>query len=126
MKNEYTMSKAFAAQGTPLQNCRTHWTSVDGNNVTVSLMSHQFSGGLYRDEPKPGDNRRGRVKAIKDLKYARDFCGGYFGVVMAIVKDGKVVWMPRPNLRMRLLWLDERTGAFIAKVVDSQDMALAA
>lgn len=126
MKDQHTMSESFDYFGTPLLNCRNHWSAANGDDVTVSLINRQLNGGLYRDEPQSGDNRRGRAKAIKDLKHARDRCGGYFRVVMVIEKDGKATWMPKPNLLMRLVWLDERTGAFNAKVVDSQALALAA
>jgi hypothetical protein len=128
MKREYTMTmtEAFAYYEIKIKNCRSHWSGAEGKIVVVSLWPMQFNAGVYRDEPQPGDNTRDRAKAIKDLKHARDNCDGYFRVVMATEIDGKVSWDPSPNLIMRLVSLDETTGAFIAKVVHSQELPLAA
>ncbi len=126
MKRKYTMTEAFADYGVELENCRSDWSAAKRKIVVVSCVSRQFTAGVYRDEPQPADNPRGRAKAIKDLKYARDYCEGYFRVVMATESDGKVSWAPKPNLIMQLVSLDETTGAFIAKVVDDQELPLAA
>jgi hypothetical protein len=123
--------KAFAHFGVTLTNERWSWSgrAPDGK-VVLTIWKDEMN---YKTKPPSCScfghpslsewmDRPGNTERIKDLKWARDHCGGEFSVVITTAKD------PTARVReideayptkmiMRLTGLNEQTGEFSAEVV---------
>lgn len=125
-------SKAFEYFGVVPKNIRWSWSgrSPDGQVVAVRLWQDKFEdkGRLYRswsdDEPGTWKSRPGFTELIENLMHARDQLDGVVSVILLIAKDKAAVprsidrSSPAPNLKMRVIELDEDEGTFLLKRVD--------
>jgi len=125
-------SKAFEYFGVVPKNIRWSWSgrSPDGSTVAVRLWQDRFEDGAktYRswttDVPGSWKSRPGFVELIDNLVFARDHLDGVVSVILLIAKDKKAVprsierSSPAPNLKMRVVDLDEEEGTFRLERVD--------
>jgi hypothetical protein len=127
MAKTTTLAEAFAHFGTVARNPRWAWSAVspDLRRVAVTLWEDQVrpdgSVNLFghpkveRWQSQPGNKDR-----IRNLKIARDNCGGLFHVVWVRARDIDAVpreiadRYPDDGIVMRLVDLDEQTGEFSA------------
>ena len=124
-------SQAFEHFGVVPKNIRWSWSgrSPDGQTVAVRLWQDRFDEGtrFYRswDTDKPGEwkSRPGFVELIQNLVHARDNLDGVVSVIILVAKDKKAVprsidrSFPHPDLRMRVIELDENEGTFLLERV---------
>lgn len=125
-------SKAFEFFGVVPKNIRWSWSgrSPDGSTVAVRLWQDKFEdkGRLYRswrdDEPGAWKSRPGFTELIDNLIHARDHLDGVVHVILLIAKDKTAVprsidrSSPAPNLKMRVVELDENDGTFVLERID--------
>lgn len=95
--------------------------------MAVRLWQDRFEPGgkIYRgwSDDKPGEwkSRPGFVELIENLIHARDQLDG---VVLLIAKDKRAAprsierSTPAPNLKMRIIELDEDAGAYVLERLD--------
>ena len=115
------------------KNTRWSWSgrSLEGNDVAVTVWRDRFDnkGRIYRslksDRPGEWKSRPGFTELIDNLVYARDVLEGKFHVILAIAKDEAAVPLsiersfPQPELKMRVVELDEAEGTFLLERIDS-------
>ncbi len=123
--------EAYAALNAALKNERWAWSghSADETSVVVTLWDDKIrpvEGGVRYDIFDDPDletwrTKRGNRERIRDLILARDRCDGLFRVVVArpnqagdAMLEGSL-YEARPDLTMRLIDLDEKTGEFSAE-----------
>ena len=125
-------SQAFEFFGVVPKNIRWSWSgrSVDGSTVAVRLWQDRFENGtrIYRswssDEPGEWRSRPGFVEWIENLVHARDNLDGTVSVIILVAKDKKAVprsidrSFPHPDLKMRVVDLDENEGKFLLERID--------
>ena len=125
-------SKAFEFFGVVPKNIRWSWSgrSPDGSTVAVRLWQDKFEdkGRLYRswrdDEPGVWRSRPGFTELIDNLVHARDHLDGVVNVILLIAKDRTAVprsidrSSPAPNLKMRVIELEENDGTFLLERID--------
>ena len=125
-------SKAFEYFGVVPKNIRWSWSgrSHDGSSVAVRLWQDKFEQGgrLYRswsdDVPGAWRSRPGFTELIENLAHARNHLDGVVSVILLIAKDKTAVprsidrSAPAPNLRMRIIELDEREGTFLLQRIE--------
>ena len=125
--------EAYAALGAVLKNERWAWSghSEDETTVVVTLWDDKLRevprGVRYDifDDPdiETWRSKRGNRERIRDLVLARDRCDGLFRVVLGRTNPGGdamlagSLYEARPDITMRLIDLDESTGAFSAESV---------
>ncbi len=126
--------EAYAALGAELKNDRWAWSghSADETSVVVTLWDDKIrpvEGGIRYDIFDDPDlelwrTKRGNRERIRDLVLARDRCDGLFRVVVGranaagdAMLEGSL-YEARPDLTMRLIDLDEKTGEFSAESED--------
>ncbi len=123
--------EAYASLGAELKNERWSWSghSADEATVVVTLWQDKIrpvEGGIRYDIFDDPDleswrTKRGNRERIRDLVLARDRCDGLFRVVVGRVNEtGDAMlegslYEARPDLTMRLIDLDEKTGEFSAE-----------
>ena len=123
--------EAYASLGAELKNERWAWSghSEDGTTVVVTLWDDKIrpvEGGIRYDIFDDPDleswrTKRGNRERIRDLVLARDKCDGLFRVVVGRANEtGNAMlegslYEARPDLTMRLIDLDEKTGEFSAE-----------
>lgn len=125
---------AYRSFGATLTNERWSWSAItDVGEVILTLWKDELN---YRTKPASYDlfghprlaewtDRPGNRERIEHLKWARDRSGGRFRVVIAtaVDEDANIREIaeayPRPNIIMRLVDLDERTGEFRAIMENS-------
>jgi len=121
-----TLTAAFAHFGTYPLNPRWAWSAVSPDEKTVAVTIWEDEVGPdgavnFFDHPtlETWRYRPGNKDRIRNLKVARDKCGGLFHVVMVKAADPKAE--PRQianrypaDFMMRLVDLDEETGEFSA------------
>ena len=123
--------EAYASFGAELKNERWAWSghSADETTVVVTLWQDKIrpvEGGVRYDIFDDPDleswrTKRGNRERIRDLILARDRCDGLFRVVVGRANEtGDAMlegsfYEARPDLTMRLIDLDERTGEFSAE-----------
>jgi len=125
---------AYAHFGITLKNERWSWSgrTPDGSKVVLSIWRDEID---YKSRPPKCDyfghsrlsiwiDKPGNRERIDNLIWARDHCGGLFGVVIASAvnpnaEPRKIAEAYSTNLTMRLLDLDERTAEFIAEMVEN-------
>lgn len=124
-------SKAFEYFGVVPKNIRWSWSgrSPDGGTVAVRLWQDRFEdkGRVYRswqdDEPGEWKSRPGFTELIENLAHARDHLDGVVSVILLIAKDKNARprsierSSPAPNLKMRVIELDEEEGTFLLERV---------
>lgn len=124
-------SKAFEYFGVVPKNIRWSWSgrSPDGSVVAVRLWQDKFEdkGRQYRswsdDVPGAWKSRPGFTELIENLAHARDHLDGVVSVILLIAKDKDAVprsidrSSPAPNLKMRVVELDETEGTFLLERV---------
>ena len=123
--------EAYASLGAELKNERWAWSghSADETTVVVTLWQDKIravDGGVRYDIFDDPDleswrTKRGNRERIRDLVLARDRCDGLFRVVVGranetgdAMLEGSL-YAARPDLTMRLIDLDEKTGEFSAE-----------
>ncbi len=123
--------EAYASLGAELKNERWSWSghSADETTVVVTLWQDKIrpvEGGIRYDifddpELESWRTKRGNRERIRDLVLARDRCDGLFRVVVGranetgdAMLEGSL-YEARPDLTMRLIDLDEKTGEFSAE-----------
>ena len=123
--------EAYASFGANLKNERWSWSghSADETIVVVTLWQDKIrpvEGGIRYDifddpELESWRTKRGNRERIRDLVLARDRCDGLFRVVVGranetgdAMLEGSL-YEARPDLTMRLIDLDEKTGEFSAE-----------
>ena len=123
--------EAYASLGAELKNERWAWSghSADETIVVVTLWEDKIrpvEGGIRYDIFDDPDletwrTKRGNRERIRDLVLARERCDGLFRVVVGRVNEtGDAMlegslYEARPDLTMRLIDLDEKTGEFSAE-----------
>ena len=126
-------NKAFEFFGVVPKNIRWSWSgrSPDGSTVAVRLWQDRFEPGArtYRswttDVSGEWKSRPGFVELIENLAHARDQLDGVVSVILLIAKDKKAIprsierSSPAPNLKMRVVELDEDEGTFRLERVDA-------
>lgn len=126
-------SEAFNFFGVVPKNIRWSWSgrSPDGSVVAVRLWQDRFENGtkVYRSwkSDKPGEwkSRPGFAELIANLVHARDHLGGVVSVIILIAKDKKATprsidrSFPHPDLKMRVVLLDEDQGTFVLERIES-------
>ncbi|KAA9019618.1 hypothetical protein [Sphingobium limneticum] len=124
-------SKAFEYFGVVPKNIRWSWSgrSPDGSSVAVRLWQDKFEekGRIYRswsdDEPGAWKSRPGFTELIENLVHARENLDGIVSVILLIAKDKDVSprsierSSPAPNLKMRVVELDEDAGTYLLERV---------
>ncbi|MEI7059380.1 hypothetical protein WBG06_26405 [Nocardioides sp. CCNWLW239] len=126
-----TLAEAFAFFGTFPDNPRWSWSAVspDLKSVAVTIWETEVGAdgsidvfgnpGLADWTSKPGNRER-----IRNLKLARENCGGLFHVIWVTARDlNENPWTiagryPEEHFMMKLVELDEVTGEFSAVLVD--------
>ena len=123
--------EAYRHFGITLRNDRWSWSGKtrDGTCVVLTLWKDEIDYSsrppkiscfgnprLVKRKDRPGNRER-----IENLKWARDHCGGRFGVVIATAVDREA--QPRriseaypTRLLMRIIDFNEDTGEFSAEV----------
>lgn len=133
MPKQYSHSECFDFFGVVPRNTRWSWSgrSGDGKDVAVTLWQDRFEekGRIYRswktDRPGEWKSRPGFVELIENLALARDNADGTVHVILAQARDKDAVprsiarCFPQPNLKMRIVELDEEEGTFVLERVDS-------
>jgi hypothetical protein len=128
-----THSECFEFFGVVPRNTRWSWSgrSFDGKDVAVTLWQDRFEekGRIYRswksDQPGEWRSRPGFVELIENLAHARDHLGGKVHVILATAKDKAARprsierSFPQPNLKMRVVELDELEGTFMLERIDN-------
>ena len=134
MSGNGTLSEAFASFGVKGANPRWSWSARSGDGKTVVLALWQDEIEFDKDEKKltyhgkaledaQSLQRPGNRERLKNLKWAKENCGGIFHVVIAIAKDPLAEvkeieeCFPNPDIRMKITELDENTGEFRAESV---------
>lgn len=124
-----TLGDAFAFFGTYPDNPRWSWSAVspDSKTVAVTIWEHEVVDGSidFIGDPsletwtsKPGNQER-----IRNLQIARDNCDALFHVIWVTARDlDENPWTiagryPEEHFMMKLIDLDEVTGAFSAVLV---------
>lgn len=134
MPREYSHTDCFEFFGTVPRNARWSWSgrSADGKAVSVTLWQDRFEekGRVYRswktDRPGEWRSRPGFVELIENLALARDHADGLVHVILATARDKDAVprsiarCFPQPNLKMRVVELDEDEGTFVLERIDVQ------
>ena len=127
MPQTYTKKSSFDFYATKPSNPRWSWSarSEDGKTVAITCWIDRFEHGtaLYRSHTRIGgddwQSRPGHNEMIGNLAWARDNCEGEVRVVVAVSRDPNAnprsikECYPQPNLRMRVMGLDEATGDFV-------------
>lgn len=122
-------AKAFEYFGVVPRNIRWSWSgrSADGSVVAVRLWQDRFEdkGQIYRgwsdDVPGEWKSRPGFVELIDNLSHALTHLDGVVRVILLIAKDKTATprsierSSPHPNLKMRVVELDEDAGTFVLK-----------
>jgi len=125
-------SKAFEYFGVVPKNIRWSWSgrSPDGQVVAVRLWQDRFEdkGRLYRswrdDEPGAFKSRPGFTELLQNLAFARDQLEGVVSVILLVAKDKAAMprsierSSPAPNLKMRVIELDQAEGTFLLERID--------
>lgn len=125
-------TECFEFFGVLPRNPRWSWSgrSADGRDVAVTLWQDRIEekGRLYRswktDRPGEWRSRPGFVELIEDLVHARDHLDGLVHVILATPKDKVAVprsiarSFPQPNLKMRIVELDDQEGTFLLERVE--------
>ena len=127
MPELYTLRDAFAFFGTKATNPVWGWSAVSPDQKTVAVTIWSDSIGADGTVDKFGHpdlewwkGRLGNKNRIKNLKIARENCGGLFRVVWIEAEDEgakvKSVARARPiiDYAMKLTNLDEETREFRA------------
>jgi hypothetical protein len=127
-----TLAAAFEHFGTFPRNVRWAWSAVSPDLKTVAVTLWEDMVGddgsvnvfgsptLDQWQSRPGNRDR-----IRNLKIARDNCGGLFHVVWVKARDIHAEprqiadRYPDDDIMMRLVNLDEETGEFSAVRVDT-------
>jgi hypothetical protein len=126
MAKDWTLSQSFASLGTVPKNKRWSWSgrSADGKKVSVTLWQDLFEKGtmLYRSTASSSQESwvgsSGHLELIENLAWARDNLDGEVSVIIAVAKDKNASprtireCFPQPNLIMRLVELNEKSGDF--------------
>lgn len=127
MANKISHTECFEFFGVIPRNTRWSWSgrSADGSKVAVTLWQDRFEKGgrIYRswqtDRPGEWRSRPGFVELIENLAHARDNLNGIVHVILALPKDKDAQprsidrCFPQPNLKMRIVELDEIEGTFL-------------
>lgn len=127
-----TNSECFEFFGVVPKNTRWSWSgrSADGRDVAVTLWQDRFEekGRIYlswrTDQPGEWRSRPGFVELIENLVHARDNLDGRVHVILAIAKDKAASprsierSFPQPNLKMRVIELDESEGTFVLERIE--------
>ena len=126
-----TLADAFAFFGTVPDNPRWSWSALspDSQRVAITVWENEVGADGFLDffghpgladwMTKPGNRER-----IRNLKTARDQCGGLFHVIWVTARDlSESPWTiagryPEEHFVMKLVDLDEKTGEFSAVLVD--------
>jgi hypothetical protein len=126
MAKDWTLSQSFDSLGTIPKNKRWSWSgrSADGKKVSVTLWQDLFENGtmLYRSAASSSQESwvgsSGHLELIENLAWARDNLDGEVSVIIAVAKDKNASprtireCFPQPNLIMRLVELNEKSGDF--------------
>jgi hypothetical protein len=104
--------------------------SSDGKIVVVSLWQDQFKmiGGVLTYEHSPDvdwfkKDSLGQTELRENLIWARDNCDGIVSVVLVSAREngdgvrGVGISDPEDRYRMRLVSLDEESGAFTSEAI---------
>ncbi|HEY0312999.1 MAG TPA: hypothetical protein VGC56_10950 [Allosphingosinicella sp.] len=132
MPKKYNHSQCFEYFGVKPKNIFWSWSgrSDDGRDVAVTLWQDRFEdrGRIYRswntDRPGEWKSRPGFVELIENLVLARANAEGRVHVIIAKAKDEDAQprsierCFPQPNLKMRVIELDESQGTFVLQRVD--------
>lgn len=126
-----TLAEAFAFFDTYPDNSRWSWSAVseDRLKVAVTIWENEMGTDGTFDlfgHPRLADwtSKPGNRERIRNLKIARDACGGLFHVIWVTARDlNETPWTiagryPEEHLMMKLTALDEATGEFSAVLVD--------
>ena len=129
-RESWKVDDAFAYfNGATVRNRVWSWSgcSPDGRTIVLAFWDDLFREDeeklVYSDSVKKRPERRGNRDRIEHLKTARDRCSGEFRVIRVFAKDTKAVRRrvakryPEETLVMKLVGLDEATGAFRAESV---------
>lgn len=132
MTKKWGLNSAFGSYGVTLKNPRWSWSgrSEDGSTVVMTFWQDEFTNvpkrmsyNTFGKATELWTNRQGNLERIENLKWARDRCDGLVRVVITVAEDTKASVRsirschPQPNLRMRILELDETSGEFSAELV---------
>lgn len=132
MPKEYSHTDCFEFFGVVPRNTRWSWSgrSEDGTSVAVTLWQDRFEdkGRVYRswktDRPGEWKSRPGFVELIENLTVARDNADGAVHVILAQARDRDAIprsiarCAPQPNLKMRIVELNEDEGTFVLERID--------
>lgn len=87
-------------------------------------IKHEGGKLIYESRPRSKEKKRpGATERLENLIWARDHCDGLVRAVIAIAKDvtadprQSVDWFPHDRLVMKIITLDDKTGAFRAENV---------
>ena len=130
MPQSWTHTAAFAKFGVTPRNVQWSWSARNeaSQTVVVTLWQDRFerkNGKLIYARPGFDPTKRkspGGSELMENLAWARDHCEGRFYVIIAKAKDTKAE--PRSidecfpsKMVMRVVKLDEETGAYVAEAV---------
>jgi hypothetical protein len=130
---KYNHTQCFEFFGVKPRNIFWSWSgrSDDGKDVAVTLWQDGFEdkGRIYRswrtDRPGEWKSRPGFVELIENLALARNNAEGRVHVIVAKAKDEKAQprsierCFPQPNLKMRVVELNEAEGTFVLERIDA-------
>jgi hypothetical protein len=136
MAKSWTKTEAFAFFGTKLVNTVWSWSarSDDGKTVVLTLWSDRFSrgsspvtyDGRKRFVGEDWKERSGNKERCANLKWAQQYCDSLFKVVMITPRHPTaspreiLEAFPKPEMTMKITWLDPETGEFLAELVSPQ------
>ena len=126
----YSHTECFEFFGVKPRNTRWSWSgrSEDGKDIAVTLWQDRFiAGGKTYSFEHDADwrSRPGFVELIENLAIARDNADGRVHVILAQPKDNDARpraiarCFPQPNLKMRVVQLDEDQGTFTLERIDA-------
>lgn len=140
MAKSWSKEAAFASFGAACKNSRWSWSgrSADGKTVVLTLWRDEFDYGsspvsydCFGRATAAWSDRPGNRERLENLVWARDHCDGMFRIVVAVAEDVNAnprriaSCAPQPNMIMRVVKLDEKTGEFRAELVgDSRAVGL--
>ncbi|MGD9540202.1 hypothetical protein [Methylocystis sp.] len=135
MADRWTHRACFDFFGVIPKNLRWSWSgrSLDGRTVAVTFWKDEFENGgkVYRSDPSRKKGKwvgsTAHKEFIENLIWSRDHCNGELHIIVATAKDVTAdpraikECYPQKRLKMRLAYLDEKTGDFVAERIDNNE-----
>lgn len=127
MTKKWSHKACFDSYDVKPANPRWSWSgkSDDGETVAVTCWQDRFEKGidLYRSHTHLGEtgwqSRPGHNELIRNLAWARDNCDRIVRIIIATPVEPAASprsikeCFPRPDIRMKIVTLDEASGDFV-------------